>query len=221
MIRKLIRRMKLLNTRTSSADDQHQDVWELIPWFVNGSMPSGQKKMVQAHIKTCPECATEIARQHKLAKHVATADPFDAPVSRSWETLRGQIAAEAPAVRQGGFDLWRWLSDFKTGLIATGVGVAACLLVVVMILPNGQDGKDFRTLTGSDPQAQYTIKFQTVPGLEISAIKALLDQYGLELAGGPSETGVYTTSPRQGADLAALSEALMKTPQIVFAAPEQ
>lgn len=209
--------MKLLNTRNSSKNGDHDDVWELIPWFVNGSLPSDKKEKVRSHIMTCRECAAEVARQHKLAKHVSTTDPFDVPVSRSWEKLRGQIESDRPVAKPQ-FDFWEWLGKFKTGLLVGGAGAVACLLVIVAFVPTSDD---YRTLTGSNPELQHTIKFQTIPGTEITEINSLLSQYGLELKDGPSETGVYTTKSKEDVDLAALSKELMNRPEIVFAAPEQ
>lgn len=189
---------------------------ELIPWYVNGSLPKDEMEAVRRHALTCRDCAEEIARQRKLAGHIAAAETFEAPVSRSLATLRERIASERRAVKPA-FNLWTWLRQHQGGMMLSGIGAAACVLVAVMTLPT--DG-DFKTLTASNTAAAHdVIKFQTTPGVSASELQTILGKYGLALDGGPSKAGVYTTKAKSGADLAALSKALMSTPEIIFAAP--
>ena len=106
------RRTQLLDSSTPISAEPHETVWELIPWFVNGTLPASEQAMVKQHIQSCSHCAAEVARQFKLAKRVATEDPFDVPLSRSLKHLRDQINAEA---RAGGKQI---------GSAAQGVGAS-------------------------------------------------------------------------------------------------
>uniref|UniRef100_A0AAN0MM07 Zf-HC2 domain-containing protein n=1 Tax=Yoonia rhodophyticola TaxID=3137370 RepID=A0AAN0MM07_9RHOB len=72
--------MKLHDTRPPQPARCPDAIWELIPWYVNGSLPEDEAATVAAHSETCPDCEAEIARQQVLAKKVATTDPFDAPL---------------------------------------------------------------------------------------------------------------------------------------------
>lgn len=207
----------MLDRRPLLPTDSHEGIMELIPWYVNGSLPKDEADAVRRHALTCPECADEIARQRRLAGHVATEEAFEAPVARSWETLRDRISSESRA-RRPAFNLWTWLRQHQAGMMLSGVGAAACVLVAVMMMPTNDD---FRTLTASSNAAHDTIKFQTTPGVSASELQSLLGKYGLELEGGPSKAGVYTTKAKSGADLAALSKSLMSSPEIIFAAPAE
>ncbi len=217
MMRLIIRRTKLLKTRNSSSDDNHDDLWELIPWYVNGTLSSEQHDAVKKRMVNNHDFALEVARQQQLAKHVKISDPFEAPVSRSWEMLRAQIEAEKPRSKPA-FNLWGWLGKFKTGFIIGGASAVACLLAIAVFLPTAPNNT-FQTLTSTDINAQATIKFQIAPNVDAEALPTILSRYGLEIQSGPSDTGVYTTKPKQGEDLAALSKALMSAPEIIFASP--
>ena len=216
-MRQIIRRTKLLKTRNSSSDDNHDDLWDLIPWYVNGTLSSEQHNAVKSRMVNNHDFALEVARQQQLAKHVATSDPFEAPVSRSWEMLRAQIEAEKPRSKPA-FNLWSWLGKFKTGFLIGGAGAVACLLAIAVFVPTTSNNT-FQTLTSTDTNSQATIKFQIGSDVDTDSLPSILSRYGLELQSGPTETGVYTTKPKQGEDLAALSKALMSAPEIIFASP--
>ncbi|MGR6466461.1 anti-sigma factor family protein [Rhizobium sp. PAMB 3182] len=205
----------MLDLRNQTPTDGHDGIMELIPWYVNGSLPKDEMDAVRRHALTCRDCAEEIARQRKLAGHVAATETFEAPVSRSWETLRERISSERRAAKPA-FSLRTWLRQHQGGMMLSGIGAAACVMVAVMTLPT--DG-DFQTLTASNTAAHDVIKFQTTPGVSTDELQTILGKYGLALDGGPSKAGVYTTKAKSGADLAALSKALMSTPEIIFAAP--
>ncbi|WP_196223328.1 zf-HC2 domain-containing protein [Roseibium sp. RKSG952] len=84
----------MLEKPDSDVGDVHRTVWELIPWYVNGTLPASEMEMVQRHLETCPVCEAEVHNQMSLAKKVAVKAPFGQPLSRSWDKLREQIQAE-------------------------------------------------------------------------------------------------------------------------------
>ncbi|MBP1852473.1 hypothetical protein [Rhizobium halophytocola] len=175
---------------------------------------------MRRHIVTCAECAAEVARQHKVAKHVATADPFEQPLSRSWEKLRAQIESDDRIARPQ-FRARRRFGGYRGSFTLAAASLAACLVAVVMF---GPADHNFRTLTSSIPEDLHTVKFQTKPGIGVDEIKAILTRHGLSLVSGPSETGVYTAksiSEADAANLQTVSQALMETPEILFAAPDE
>ncbi|SHN13443.1 Putative zinc-finger [Roseibium suaedae] len=215
------RRTQLLDSSPPISVEPHDAVWELIPWFVNGTLPPAEQARVKQHVQSCPQCAAEVARQFELAKRVATEDPFDVPLSQSFTSLRAQIEAEALAggkqiatssALAGGSssrstdrrrtDTRRWrgavgtYKGFGGAALMAGAGLAACLVAAIVILPEylgpqNQDG--YQTLT-SGPADGSRIKFQTAAPLSPEAVSALLARHGMTLEDGPSETGVYTAS---------------------------
>jgi hypothetical protein len=207
--------MRLFDTSKSMSADDHDTVWELIPWYVNGSLPSEQIDMTQRHILTCAECTAEVARQQVLAKDVATLDPFAPLLSQSWDTIRARIKAEERA-KKPRLSAWRWFEERQGRLIASGAAAAACLMLVVALFPAD---RGFRTLTSGTPGDQNTVKFQVVPNLDPGRLEAILAEHGLTLVGGPSAGGVYTATAVGHSDPKAASKGLMTAPEVLFAAP--
>ncbi len=208
--------MKLRDTHDKRPEEGHDALWELIPWYVNGSLPPEEMEAVERRLETSEEFAAEVAVQRRLAEKMATVDPFEAPSSRSWETLRAQIEADRSA-RTPKVDVRDRFRGVRGGLLPAGLALAASLVLVFLFTPI-DDG--FRTLTSGGAQQEGAIRFQPTAGLGADRLAQVLAAHGLELAGGPSETGVYTAVPVDGAeapDLDTLSETLMSAPEIIFA----
>ncbi|MCD2184697.1 zf-HC2 domain-containing protein [Rhizobium sp. GN54] len=208
----------MLDSRSSWSAGNHDDVWELIPWYVNGSLPPEDMTVIERHIMSCAECTVEVSRQRGIAAQISVGDPHAVSTARSWKKLSSQIKSERdgrmrrspPRNRFGGT---------RGGFMLGGACAAACLLAIFAFIPT--DG-GFRTLTSSTSGSSNTIKFQTVSGLARAQLEAILAEHGLEFVDGPSESGVYTAIPtRDGADPQASAKALMTAPQIMFAAPAE
>ncbi|XDA99872.1 hypothetical protein AB1M95_08220 [Sulfitobacter sp. LCG007] len=198
--------------------EAYETAWELIPWYVNGSLPADEAELVRHQARISSHFAAEVARQVKLAKQVATFDPSEAPVDRSWEKLRRQIESESRA-RAPRKESKGWLSGLRGGYAYGGIGVAACALVAALVVFRPQDDA-FRTLTsGSD--ARQAIKFQLAVDLTEDDLASLLAAHGLTLLDGPSATGIYTAAAAPGADLETAATDLMAGSEVLFAAPDK
>lgn len=206
--------MQLHNQGNSGPRECDDAIWELIPWYVNESLSAEQAEAVKAHSKTCAACALEIGRQRQLARDVVTVDPFDVPLSRSWETLRAQIKAEERAKSPKG--VWQRFGGLQGGLV--GLAAAACCVVVLLSIQPA--GNEFETLTSQSQAALPTIKFHLAPGVDADALNRRLATFDATLVSGPSDTGVYTASVPEGTDPQVVADALMASPDILFAAPE-
>ena len=203
-------------SQSPSLPTSHDEIWELIPWYVNGSLPPAEADAVRRYSSGCEICAAEIERQRLLAEGVAKLEPSEAPPSHGWESLRARIEADERARAPSG-RLRRWFPSLQVGFGLAGT-LAAVLLVSVLVMPPSDNG--FETLTDGKERGAQTIMFQTVPGVEREALDRVLASHGLTLVAEPSETGVYTATAPADANLEAAANALMATPEVMFAAPE-
>jgi hypothetical protein len=201
----------------SLSDDTHAIVWDLIPWYVNGSLLPEEQETVKRHTETCPDCAAEVTRQRGLAHYVATEEVSEEAMARSWARLSEQIKADKRA-RTPQPNRFRWFGGIRGGLSLAGAVAAACLVLIVFREPV-ETG--FRTLTNPAASAGDTIKFQTTPDLTPDRLKTLLAKHDLTLVTGPSQSGVYTARIGADRDPKAAAEAFMALPEILFAAPEE
>ncbi|WP_299204509.1 zf-HC2 domain-containing protein [uncultured Tateyamaria sp.] len=221
MTNKQAENMQLRDNNSNGPQNDHEEVWDLIPWYVNGTLPDTDIAMVEAHAKTCIACSEEIGRQTVLAQKVVKTDPFDVPLQRSWDTLRAQVEADlrarTPVTPKRG-----WLEAMQgrgRGMLG-GLAIACLALVLVAVQFGGPGQDDFVTLTSEPASDAPTIRFQPAPDLTQAQLADLLTPLGVVAVTGPSAAGIYSATLAQDADVAAVSAAMMAQDQILFAAPE-
>ena len=56
----------------------HQQVMELLPWYVNATLQPEERTQVEAHLKGCQECARELEQALEL-QHAVSGDPAPEP----------------------------------------------------------------------------------------------------------------------------------------------
>ena len=223
-------------------DPSHDEVWLLIPWYVNGTLEPEERQAVERLAATDPEIAAEIRAQSRLAEAVSSLDEVDAVTERSWSGLAAAIAAEqaapafaAPAPQpapRGGISAWierfwgatrEQASRLGTGPLALGGGLGACAMaavaVVMVFSADGPApiGTQYDTLTNPAAQeAGAVVRLKVAEGVSEAELAALVGAHGLEIASAPSDGGVYTLVARPGEDAAAAVAALDGLPEVLF-----
>src|SRR5216110_1820279 len=104
----------------------HQEIWDTLPWYVNGTLGSAELDAVTNHLPTCEACREEVARCRGLAMAVRTAaDPDWVPSPERLTRLLGRIdeieAAGAASLGRG--RLRRWLAGVRETLWTTPVSI--------------------------------------------------------------------------------------------------
>lgn len=200
--------------------------WEMVPWYVNGSLSDSEMAALDVRKDTDPDFAAEIEHQLALATGVCMlTDPeIEAAQARSWAKLSAQIeadeAARKPAAAQGSW-LSGLMSNLSGGYALAGVACAALLMAVFVMGPGPANDPDgYRTLT-SDPGAIGAfIKVQPAADLARADLERVLGENGLRIVDGPSDSGVFRVEVAEGSDMEAVATDLMAAPEILFAAPE-
>ena len=224
----------------SPRDSAHHAAWELLPWYVNGTLSGHDLDAVTGHLAGCAECSDEVARCRDLAVAVSSglsAEP--APSTERLSRLLSRIdAIEAAGSRSGG---WREglrgrLDSFLELVQSTPTAIrwaltlegalAALLLAVVawqLVLSSGQS---YHTLaSGADQLARGRAQIHLVfaEDTQEREIRQLLDRVGGRIVDGPSAVGAYTVQvpvPAAASDrLAAVLSTLRTDPKVRLAEP--
>ena len=98
----MIRRRNLNNMRDPSDEsdgNHHQKVWEILPWYVNGTLDSHEHELVARHILSCQSCADEVARCQSIATAVRSSK--EAARTPSPENLARLNGAHRPCKHVG------------------------------------------------------------------------------------------------------------------------
>ena len=96
-----------------------EQVRELIPWYVNGTLPGDEAAAVAEHISQCANCREELAVTLQLSLQVRTAIDEMSPLPESvWDRVR----TEKSEVSLGSLDLGSFLLGISLGLSVTRRG---------------------------------------------------------------------------------------------------
>jgi hypothetical protein len=73
------------------ADDRHEDVQRLLPWYVTDRLDPAERAGVAAHLETCADCRAELAIERRLAAAVAGQRDEVAP---DWNRFAARLDAQ-------------------------------------------------------------------------------------------------------------------------------
>lgn len=231
--------------------DERDAIWEILPWYVNGTLDASETRRVEAYIETCPLCAAEVREQRRLAEELAQIGPAEALQARNWAELRARIAAEVPeeaavaAVPPAGpgagpggqrgpiqalkaaidAALQRFSQRMMVATMGAGVAVAALLLALTGVFAPQTDPAEAPFLTLSPEDAAYAtpvLRVRMGEGMSQERASEIATRYGLTIEDGPSATGIYTLRATEpDADLDALATALEDEAGVLFATPRR
>jgi anti-sigma factor RsiW len=213
-------------------DDQHQLVFEALPFYANGTLNAQESGRVDTHLEGCAPCRAELARCRDLSAAVksgpewspsgpdwvameARMDRADGRVQGGtaapglWETVRSWFAVAPPTMR------WAFLAQ------AALVIALACGL---LFRPGG--AKVYETLSSPEkvaPAGRARLHVVFAEDATERELRATLQDMNAAIVAGPSPTGVYTVElPFAASDRGQLDQAIERAranPKIRFASP--
>lgn len=207
----------------------HRRAWELLPWYVNGSLDGDELERFEEHLGGCDACRREIAVEERWAREIRSSEELVYSPDRALAELRARLAAaersDAPASH--GRDsrlarLWRRASGETSGALRFAVlAQAAAILALVAVLSLEPAPSEFRTV--SDPVAEFRtdgamVRVVFAEGVTEPELRELLLAADARFVDGPSPRGVYTLEvPRERVESAV--EALRRDAQVRLAEP--
>jgi hypothetical protein len=188
----------------------HQKVWEILPWYVNGTLEGHEQEFVARHILRCQSCADEVARCQFIVTAVrGTKEAARTPSPEQFERLmeridRGRTSAvpERSRIRVREWiekirlafretpSLFRWALAAQTAAI---VLLSAAIMWQASIAPSLL----YRTLSdaGSDPEpGRVHLQVVFTDDITEREIRRLLSSVGATIVAGPTPMAVYTVA---------------------------
>ncbi|MEO1293512.1 MAG: zf-HC2 domain-containing protein [Pseudomonadota bacterium] len=217
---------------------EHDEVWALLPWYVNETLDPEETARVERHLAECEPCRRELVSQKRLRSAISDHSPADARMEKALARAKAALAAEAEAeagperepvpalpprmaARGGARSARQAQRASPQGWRLAGAAAVACLFVALtfaigprFLSPSAPDAP-FVTVT--DPSAGGTmVRIQTIPQVDRDALDALLSAKGLSVVDGPTGANVYTLRIDTDADLAAATRALEQSELVVL-----
>jgi anti-sigma factor RsiW len=189
---------------------RHEEVWEILPWYVNGTLDDHEHDIVARHILTCQTCVDEVARCQSMAGAIRRAEgalptPSPANLARLMERIDRGGTGAVPERRQ--IRGTEWLRRMRLALQETpsfsrwalGVQTAVVVLLAAAILfqPSFAPFSRYRTLSdATSGAAPARVYFQVVFADDIAEreIRSLLSSVGATIVSGPSPMAVYVVA---------------------------
>jgi hypothetical protein len=227
--------MKQLHTNINS---DHQELSQLLPWFVNKTLQGTELKAVENHLAVCLMCKRELNQLQKLAQAVTQDGALDSAEKASFARLKMRLHGVeelSPTQQATGSSNVRQFSKPDTKVrISTAwmrpalAMAAAVLLLVTLVMPLSVEklGNDFRTL--SDGQIEKVsananeIRVVFAENIDQQQKDTILERVHGQIIDDPTAQGVYTV--RLERDIAAnhlldVVDLLRKDSKVIFAEP--
>jgi len=169
----------------AGADIDRTRLYELLPWYVNGTLSREEEREVRELIDQDEEAERQAAMLHRVRSAVRDRE-FGLPGELGLRRLRASLDAEQP-VGGGKPGLPRWLKVAAAAALAV-ILVQAGLLLDTRYAPEGYEP------AGVAP-GRPVIQLRFEADARESAIRRLLVDLRLEIVAGPSSVGVYRVAP--------------------------
>lgn len=172
----------------------HEDIYEVLPWFVNESLAGKQRQVVMAHLRQCPECREERDRLQALQQVVIEDDGSTTTDYRpAFRRLMKRIAV-AEANREstseviGRRRMPAWVPYF-----AVAASLLLAIVFVGMMNPANKGPEEYRTLSNTSdlPGVPHRIALTFEQPLRAETIRAALIETHSDIVSGPDKHGTY------------------------------
>ena len=189
--------------RIENTAAEHQEIGELLPWFVNGRLSEADHQRVDAHLRVCEACSDELAAQRRIYGVMSVDAGVERMPTAGLKRLRLRIesldeAGPAPAAPD---EVARSdapaasSSRQRRGAIAASIAMTA-VGALAALLWNQHERRiapAYYTVTTTAPQpANTAIRAVFAPTATLSELQELLDDAHLKIVSGPTEAGVYS-----------------------------
>jgi anti-sigma factor RsiW len=215
-----------MSPETQNSDCVHEAA-RLLPWFVTGALSADEQALVQAHLKECPQCESDLRREqrvHELVVRQAAVEYAPQPGLQKLlshidelerELLPSRAASKTIPVPRRNRAI-RWLA---AAVVVQTMGLA----VLGGFAWRHAEAPRYVTLSSAAPRTAGLAQVRAVfaPAMTVGELKTVLTSIGAIVVAGPSEAGVYTLAlgnPRESID-ASLAR-LRATRGVLFAEPQ-
>lgn len=204
--------------------DAHDEVQELVPWYVNGTLSDAEHARVERHVHECLTCYAVLQQERRMRALIRSRSTARLSAEQGFDRLMARIEREAPRpARRVPRRRARRLARYGALAAAAGiVALAAAALVRLGTVPMpGTAPAGYETLTGAPERGGATLDIIFAQTLSEPEMRAVLREIDATIVAGPTDIGRYTVrldAPEPTADeLSAILERLRRDDRVRFA----
>jgi hypothetical protein len=198
-----------MNHPDSTCTAEHEEISELIPWYVNGTISAIDRQKLDTHFVTCVACRDEMLDERRIYQAVSADPGVEHMPAASFKRLQARIEdgerAPASAPRVPVSRVWPRAPARtvprqapRQHLIAASIAVLVLAISLVSAdkwyrLRGRELPSDYHTVTTSAPRApNEVIRAVFSPTITLVELQAILAEAQLRIVSGPTEAGVYS-----------------------------
>jgi anti-sigma factor RsiW len=202
--------------------DPHKQAQTLLPWYVNGTLDPAEHAEVEAHVRDCPVCQSDLKLERALGAEIANL-PID--MDMGWATLRDRVLQQGgkPQPHRSASTAWRQSRAFMRRPVAVGWAFAAQAASLIVIIGVGsaftwQTRPVYHALGAAPSAAVGNVVVVFKPTTPEQALRGALVQSGARLVDGPTVSDAYILHVKASERAKALTQ-LRSDADVVLAEP--
>ena len=184
-------------------DPVHQEVAELLPWFVNGTLETLERAKVQRHLAQCIACKQEVVHLTALQADVIR-DESDPAIAQALSRVRTRIERfvsrrSPPRPVQTTVEQWRSLRPWHRGVV---IGQLIVIVALAALMASRTAPQYYHTLAAPAAPAHASVGVVVIfDGTRSEQeIRDLLLRLRACIVDGPTPEGAYTLVVPAGKD---------------------
>jgi len=214
----------------TKVDAAHRACWDLLPWFVNGTLSAAQIEPLEAHLRECVACTEELSQQRelrdRLREQARIGDAVLLAPQAGWQKMADRLDVEMGETG-GAQRRMQARRRVLAGRLAASLAIVSIVGLSAALVWQGRENAQraeprYQTLTTEVPSAGSGGQLRIVFAREVAVndAAALLHAIPAQIIGGPSEAGVYTVAlQNEATPVSELLARLRADARIVFVEP--
>jgi len=177
----------------------HEEIVELLPWFVNESLGEKESQRLLAHLQDCAECREERDRLQALQQMVVEDDGSE---TADYRVAFNKLMSRIAAAEDNRASTTEWRSHRRAAAWTLYLAAAACIVVAVgfvgVLNPPTPPQEDFRTLSAPPlvDGVPHRIALTFEQPIKAETLRSALIETRSNIVSGPSEDGTYIVEIR-------------------------
>jgi anti-sigma factor RsiW len=169
----------------------HERAFELLPWYVNGTLSDAEHGDVERHTRNCLPCRVALLEQRHLARLLKEQPTVRLSAEGGFERLLAEIDASRQSARR--VPGQRALRLPRPAHFATAAALAASLVLAAWLVTLGGDSRREATFVTATQPGGANAEIDVVFANNVSAADhlALIREINGVAIDGPSDVGRY------------------------------
>jgi hypothetical protein len=209
---------------------EHQEISELLPWHVNGTLAEHDRQRLESHLEVCAVCRADLLVERRIHRSMSADSAIDYVPAASLKRLHARLdnldgaaglpsdapTATRPESERRAMALRRWMAAMpRRGWVAASVAAATATLSLLaadrwLQSHSTVSPPSYYTVTTPEPRAKdEIIRAVFSPAITLVELQAILGEAQLRIVAGPTEAGVYSLATNSSRPVS-LSLALLR-----------